>query len=78
VLPEELLDEIRSRKRISDKHHQWLTDKGLARLEQQIHSVTAIARCSTNYRDFSRRCEAAFAGGALQLGLLIDEFEEVA
>jgi hypothetical protein len=78
VLPEELLDEIRSRKRISDKHHQWLTDKGLTRLEQQIHSVTAIARCSTNYRDFSRRCEAAFAGGALQLGLLIDEFEEVA
>jgi hypothetical protein len=40
--------------------------------------VTAIARCSTNYRDFSRRCQAAFAGGALQLGLLIDEFEEVA
>ena len=78
VLPEELLDEIRNRKHISDKHHQWLTEKGLARLEQQIHSVTAIARCSTNYRDFSRRCEAAFAGGALQLGLLVDEFEEVA
>ena len=78
VLPEALLDEIRSRKRISDKHHQWLTETGLARLEQQIHSVTAIARCSTNYRDFSRRCAAAFAGGVLQLALLIDELEEEA
>jgi hypothetical protein len=26
----------------------------------------------------NHRCEAAFAGGALQLGLLADELEEVA
>ena len=78
VLPADLIDEIRVRKGISQKHHQWLSDQGLARLETQIHAVTAIARSSTCYRDFSRRCEAAFAGGSLQLGLLIDDFEEVA
>ena len=78
VLPEALLEEIRTRKGISQKHHQWLSEQGLAHLESQIHAVTAIARSSMNYADFKRRCEAAFAGGALQLGLLFDELEEVA
>ena len=76
VLPPELLDELRSRKALCDKHHQWLSERGLERLTQQIHTVTAIARCSANYRDFDHRCEAAFAGGALQLALLLDELEE--
>lgn len=76
VLPEDLLGEIRNRKGISQKHHQWLTDQGLAHLESQIHAVTAIARSSMSYPDFKRRCEAAFAGAALQLGLLLDELEE--
>lgn len=62
----------------SEKHHQWLSARGLERLTQQIHSVTAIARCSANYRDFDHRCEAAFAGGALQLGLLHEDFEDAA
>lgn len=78
VLPGELLDEIRNRKGISQKHHQWLSDQGLAHLESQIHAVTAIARSSMSYADFKRRCEAAFAGAALQLGLLLDDLEEVA
>lgn len=76
VLPEDLLGEIRNRKGISQKHHQWLSDQGLAHLESQIHAVTAIARSSQSYPDFKRRCEAAFAGAALQLGLLLDELEE--
>lgn len=76
VLPPELLDELRSRKALCDKHHQWLSERGLERLTQQIHTVTAIARCSANYRDFDHRCEAAFAGGALQLAFLLDELEE--
>ena len=76
VLPPELLDEIRNRKGLSEKHHQWLSERGLERLTQQIHSVTAIARCSANYRDFDHRCEAAFAGGALQLALMLEELEE--
>jgi len=78
VLPADLIDEIRVRKGISQKHHQWLSDQGLARLETQIHAVTAIARSSTCYRDFNHRCTAAFAGGSLQLALLADELEEVA
>ena len=78
VLPEDLLGEIRNRKGISQKHHQWLSDQGLAHLESQIHAVTAIARSSMSYPDFKRRCEAAFAGAALQLGLLLDEIEEEA
>ena len=76
VLPEDLLGEIRNRKGISQKHHQWLSDQGLAHLESQIHAVTAIARSSQSYPDFKRRCEAAFAGAALQLGLLLDELVE--
>jgi hypothetical protein len=76
VLPQDLLGEIRSRKGISQKHHQWLSGQGLAHLESQIHAVTAVARSSTSYRDFSRRCEAAFAGGSLQLDLLAHELEE--
>ena len=55
-----------------------MSDQGLAHLESQIHAVTAIARSSMNYPDFKRRCEAAFAGAALQLGLLLDELEEEA
>ncbi|KXU38642.1 hypothetical protein AXE65_12725 [Ventosimonas gracilis] len=78
VLPQDLLGEIRNRKGISQKHHQWLSDRGLAHLESQIHAVTAIARSSVDYPDFKRRCEAAFAGAALQLGLLLDEFDEQA
>jgi len=78
VLPGELLDEIRGRKAISHKHHQWLTEQGLAHLETQIHAVTAIARSSMSYRDFDRRCEAAFSGGALQLCLMADDLLEVA
>ena len=76
VLPEELLGEIRNRKGISQKHHQWLSEQGLAHLESQIHAVTAIARSSMSYPDFKRRCEAAFAGAALQMGLLLDDLEE--
>jgi len=78
VLPAELIEEIRARKGLSHKHHQWLSDQGLARLETQIHAVTAVARSSTSYRDFSRRCEAAFGDSPLQLGLLPDELLEVA
>ena len=78
VLPATLIDEIRARKDISQKHHQWLSDQGLTHLESQIHAVTAIARSSMHYPDFKRRCEAAFAGAGLQLGLLLDELEEEA
>jgi hypothetical protein len=72
VMPAELMEEVRARKAFSEKHHQWLSDRGLKNLETQVHAVTAIARSSNSYRDFNARCEAAFGGGALQLGLLSD------
>jgi hypothetical protein len=34
----EIIEEIRSRKRLSDKAHQWLSEGGLALLEKQIHA----------------------------------------
>lgn len=76
VLPVDLIEAIRARKSISHKHHQWLSEQGLSHLESQIHAVTAIARSSMHYRDFDRRCEAAFGGGHLQLALLDEEIEE--
>jgi hypothetical protein len=76
VLPPELIATLRERKAVAHKHHQWLSEQGLARLETQIHAVTAIARSSTSYRDFNRRCEAAFAGAALQLCLLEEDLGE--
>jgi hypothetical protein len=78
VLPAELIEAIRSRKALSHKHHQWLADPGLTRLESQIHAVTAVARSSLSYRDFNSRCEAAFGGGALQTSLFADGLQEVA
>lgn len=76
VLPPELIDEIRARKGLSQKHHQWINEQGLAHLESQIHAVTAIARSSAHFKDFTRRCESAFEGSPFQLGLLADELSE--
>lgn len=70
--------QIRARKGLSHKHHQWLNEQGLAHLESRIHAVTAIARSSANFRDFTRRCESAFEGSPFQLGLLANELAEVA
>jgi len=69
VMPIAMIDELRSRKALSDKHHQWLNADGLRLLENQISAVTAIACCSRDYKDFRNRCSAAF-GGALQLDWL--------
>lgn len=73
VFPPEMLAEIKSRKDLSERHHQWLTTQGLNRLDGQLRAVTAVARNSTSYKDFDQRCAAAFAGGALQYGLLLEE-----
>ena len=73
VLPMELLNELRLRKRWADKHHQWLSQQGLQMLERQIHAVTAIALGSVHYKDFVRRCRAAFGDRTLQLALLDDD-----
>ncbi|WLQ14309.1 P63C domain-containing protein [Hahella aquimaris] len=69
TLPVELVEEIRLRKGLSQKHHQWLSEHGLARLETQIHAVTAIARSSASYCDFRGRCEAACSWGCCRMNL---------
>lgn len=76
VFPAPVIAEIFSRKATLEKHHQWLTDNALERVIQQIHTVTAIARCSTSYRDFTHRCTAVFGGGPLQFALLDEDFGE--
>lgn len=68
VMPLAMIEELRSRKALSDKHHQWLSADGLQLLEYQIRAVTVIARCSRDYKDFRNRCNAVF-DGALQLDL---------
>lgn len=75
IMPREVIDEIRSRKRLSDKAHQWLSEGGLALLDKQIHAVTMIARSSMTYRDFDTRCATAFASQPLQMTLLMDVLE---
>jgi hypothetical protein len=75
IMPREIIEEIRSRKRLSDKAHQWLSEGGLALLEKQIHAVTMIARSSMTYRDFDTRCATAFGSQPLQMTLFIGALE---
>ena len=74
IMPREIIEEIRNRKRLSDKAH-WLSEGGLALLEKQIHAVTMIARSSTTYRDFDTRCATAFGSQPLQMTLFIGALE---
>jgi len=75
IMPREIIEEIRNRKRLSDKAHQWLSEGGLALLEKQIHAVTMIARSSMTYRDFDTRCATAFGSQPLQMTLFIGALE---
>ena len=60
IMPQECIDEIKSRKRPGEKCHQWLKDGGLDKLRKQQSEVMAIARCSVDARDFIARCTQAF------------------
>lgn len=60
VFPNEILIEIKSRKK-SEKLHQWLThDGGIKLLEKQISAITTIAQSSIDYKDFQARCSQVF------------------
>lgn len=70
VMPNEIVEEIRSRKK-SAKFHQWLTDDaGLRLLEKQIDAVTTIAKSSVDYKDFEARCTQAFCKPGQQLSMI--------
>lgn len=55
LLPDDVHAELKTRKHESQKMHQWLTDGGQQLLDRQISQVTAIAKSSTDYKDFETR-----------------------
>lgn len=55
LLPDDVHAELKTRKHESQKMHQWLTDGGQQLLDKQISQVTAIAKSSTDYKDFETR-----------------------
>lgn len=60
ILPKEVHAELKARRGESERMHQWLTDGGRDRLDQQIRMVTLIADSSVDRRDFEARCMQAF------------------
>ena len=55
LLPDEVHGELKLRRHMSQKMHQWLTDGGQALLDRQIALVQGIASTSTDMRDFEAR-----------------------
>lgn len=55
LLPDDVHAELKTRKHESQKMHQWLTDGGQQLLDNQISQVIAIAKSSTDYKDFETR-----------------------
>lgn len=60
ILPKEVHAELKARRGESERMHQWLTDGGRDRLDQQIRMVTLIAESSVDRKDFEARCQQAF------------------
>nr|MBG4878276.1 Rha family transcriptional regulator [Pseudomonas aeruginosa] len=60
ILPKEVHAELKARRSESERMHQWLTDGGRNRLDQQIRMVTLIADSSVDRKDFEARCMQAF------------------
>lgn len=70
VFPNEIIEEIRSRKH-GEKLHQWLTvEGGLRLLEKQRDAVEMMARGSVDYKDFEARCSMAFYRPGQQVGMV--------
>lgn len=60
ILPKEVHRELKARRGESERMHQWLTDGGRGRLDQQIAMVTVLARSSSDRKDFEARCMQTF------------------
>lgn len=60
ILPKEVHAELKLRRGDSERMHQWLTEGGRDRLDQQIRMVTLIADSSVDRKDFEARCMQAF------------------
>lgn len=64
VLPQDLFRDVQIGRPVSRQHRRWLSEEGAPRLQAQIAAVTVIARLSSGYQDFAKRCEAVFAPAA--------------
>lgn len=60
ILPREVHAELKARRGESQRMHQWLTDGGRERLDQQIKMVALIAETSADLKDFEARCMQRF------------------
>lgn len=69
ILPSEVYDELKDRRRDSSKMHQWLTSGGRDILDKQIALVTNIASSSADMADFEARMMMVSARGG-QLGFV--------
>ncbi len=69
LLPDDVHAELKTRKHESQKMHQWLTEGGQQLLDKQISQVTAIAKSSTDYKDFETRM-MLLSGKTGQLGFV--------
>ncbi|PED07207.1 P63C domain-containing protein [Bacillus pseudomycoides] len=60
-LPEDVMQEVRERKKGKEKLHQWLTSEtGLIHLEKQIVSTTTLMRASDSWEEFERLFNRSF------------------
>lgn len=60
IMPLHVLGELYDRCGPQEKLHQWMTDGGAQILDQQIATVTVLAKSSTDLRDFEARCRRTF------------------
>lgn len=60
ILPKDVHRELKTRRGESEKMHQWLTEGGRERLDQQIAMVTVLAKSSADRKDFEARCMQMF------------------
>jgi len=70
IMPPDVLAEVKTRKKDSEKIHQWLSIGGAKSLDQQITKIQTIAETSTDFKDFEGRCYQASAKAKGQLRLV--------
>lgn len=70
IMPPDVLAEVKTRKKDSEKIHQWLSIGGAKSLDQQITKIQTIAETSTDFKDFESRCYQASAKVKGQLRLV--------
>ncbi len=75
IMPKEVLNELRTSKRDSERMHQWLTRGGEKMLGDQIKSIEVIANSSQDFQDFTSRCFQAFSRAKGQLRLVMPSQE---